>query len=151
MFTVGERAAEVSMKRMLKIARYSLATLLAAAAALFIWDYIATHPLGHVLQYRVEQPGGGYGGATVYVGQPDIQTYLNGNEGYAWEIKPVQITEQLAVLDFRVKHFDHAATFEEMRAQLQMEQLKRLTLRTDQKIRIAAPDGATVSLSGSIL
>lgn len=140
------------MQRMiLRGAKYSLATLLAAAAALFIWDFIATHPFGHGFNYRVAQPGGGYGGATVYVGQPDVQTYLSGDDGFAWEIKPVQITEQMAVLDFRVRHFNHAVTFDEMRVQLQTEPLQRLTLRSDEKIRIAAPDGATVSLSGSIL
>ncbi|HET9401678.1 MAG TPA: hypothetical protein VFO34_12080 [Candidatus Acidoferrales bacterium] len=140
------------MKQMiLKVAKYSLATLLAAVAVHFTWAYIETHPFGHGLSYRVEQPGGGYGGATVYVGQPDIQTYLNGDDGFAWEIKPVQITKQLAVLDFRVRHFNHAATFEEMRAQLQTEPLQRLALRSDQKISIATPDGLTISLTGSIL
>lgn len=139
------------MKRMIiKIAKFSLAALLAAAAADFTWAYIETHPFGHGLSYRVEYSGA-YGGATIYVGQPDIETSYNGNDGFAWEVKPVQITKQLAVLDVRVRHFDHAATFDEMRAQLQTEPLQRLTLRSDEKIRIAAPDGATVSLTGSIL
>ena len=126
------------------------ATLLALAVGLFIWDYIAVHPLGPTLWYRVDVPGGGYGAAMVSVGGPDTQTSFDGKEGYAWEMRPISISGNQAVVDFRVKHFNSPAPQADRLAQLAESEFHRLILRPKQPLTVQAPDGVKVSLSGTI-
>ena len=66
-------------------------TLLVLGVLVFIWNYIAVHPRGPLLDYRVETARGS-AGAVIAVDRPDSETFFNGNEGYAWEIKPVSIS-----------------------------------------------------------
>lgn len=122
---------------------------LALVVAVFVWDYIAVHPRGPLLDYRVEAANAS-AGAVVSVGGPDSETIFNGSEGYAWEIKPISITESQAVIDFRVKHFNYFAPSTDMRAQLQQAKFRRFTLHPRQPLIVAAPDGAKLSLSGLI-
>ena len=126
------------------------ATLLALTVGIFIWDYLAVHPLGPSLWYRVDVPKGGFGAALVSVGGPDTQTSFDGNEGYAWEIRPISIRGNQAVVDFRVKHFNYAAPHADMLAQLEESAFQRLILRPKQPLTVDAPDGTRVSLSGTI-
>ena len=122
--------------------------LLALVIGVFVWDYVAVHPWGRSLAYRVETRQGS-GGAVVSVGGPDTETFFNG-EGYAWEIRPISISGSQAVVDFRVKHFNYFAPASDMRLQLKDSEFRRLTLRHKQPLSIEAPDGARVSISGSI-
>ena len=123
--------------------------LLALVVFVFIWDYISVQRFGLSLRYRVQAAQGG-GGAMVSVGWPDSETFFIGDQGYAWEIRPISISECQAVIDFRVKHFDHFAPAADVRAQLKQSEFRRLILRPEQPLTIQAPDGAKVSLSGSI-
>ena len=125
------------------------ATLLTLAVGVFIWDYIAVHPLGPSLFYHVETPHG-KGGAVVSVGGPDTAGFTNGNEGYVWEIRPMSISASQAVIDFRLRHFNYSVTFASMRAELAQSEFRHLILRPKQSLTVEAPDGAKVSLSGTI-
>ena len=137
---------EVTMSGRIAIALKALGVTL---LFLFIWDYISVQRFGLSLRYRVHAGPGG-GGAMVSVGWPDSETFFIGDQGYAWEIRPISISECQAVIDFRVKHFDHFAPAADVRAQLKQSEFRRLILRPEQLLTIEAPDGATVSLSGSI-
>lgn len=123
--------------------------LIALGVVVFIWDYIAVHPCGPLLDYRVETVDGS-AGAVVSVGGPDSETEFNGNEGYAWEIRPISISESQAVVDFRLMHFKYFAPAADIRAQLKQATFRRFTLSPMQPLTVEAPDGAKLSLSGSI-
>src|SRR5689334_14966957 len=125
------------------------APLLALAVGVFIWDYIAVHPLGPSLWYRVDTAKGN-SAALVTVGGPDTAGFTNGNEGYVWEIRPISISSSQVVVDFRLKHFNYSAAMADMRAQLTESEFRRLILRPKQPLTLEAPDGAKVSLSGLI-
>ena len=58
----------------------------------------------------------------VYVGDPVTEKSFNGDQGYAWEFRPISISEHQAVIDFRVKHFDYFAPAADMRAQLKQSE-----------------------------
>ena len=124
-------------------------TLLAIAVGVFIWDYIAVHPLGPSLWYSVDTEKG-HSAALVSVGGPDTAGFINGNEGYVWEIRPISISPSQAVVDFRLKHFNYHALYADMRAELAQSEFRRLTLHTEQPLTVEAPDGVKVSLSGTI-
>ena len=124
-------------------------TLLGLAAGAFIWAYIAVHPWGPSLWYRVETPHGD-SAALVTVGGPDTAGFNNGNEAYVWEIRPLSISESQAVIDFRVKHFKYAVPYADMRVQLADSEFRRLILLPKQPLALEAPDGAKLSLSGTI-
>ena len=124
-------------------------TLSGLAVGVFIWDYIAVHHRGPWLFYQVETPHGN-GGAVVTVGGPDTAGFANGNEGHTWEIRPISIGESQAVIDFRVKHFNYPAPSADMRAQLAESEFHRFILHGKQPLMLEAPDGATLSLSGTI-
>lgn len=125
------------------------ATPLALAIGAYIWAYIAVHPLRPSLWYNVDT-GRGQSAALVSVGGPDTAGFSNGNEGYVWEIRPISISPSQAVIDFRLKHFNYSAPFANMRAELAEFPFRRLILRPKQPLSIEAPDGAKVSLSGTI-
>lgn len=125
------------------------ATLLAIAVGVFIWDYIAGHPLGPSLWYSVDTEKG-HSAALVSIGGPDTAGFTNENEGYVWEIRPISISPSQAVIDFRLKHFSHSAPYADMRAELGQSEFRRLILRPKQPLTVEAPDGAKVSLSGTI-
>lgn len=121
-------------------------TLLTLAAFLFIWDEITVHPWGPLVHYCVET-GHGCNRGWVALHWPDTETSFDGKEGYAWEIKPISISRRQAVIDFRVKHFDHFAPGAEMRAQLEQSEFRRLIVRPEQPLTVEAPDGAKLSLT----
>jgi hypothetical protein len=123
--------------------------LLALVVVVFIWDEITAHPWGPLLYYCVET-GDGCNRGWVAVNSPDTETYFDGKEGYAWEIKPISISGSQAVIDFRVKHFDHFAPAADMDAQLEQSEFRRLIVRPEQPLTIEAPDGAKLSLTGSV-
>src|ERR1700758_3716430 len=58
----GQCASEVTMARGIAIAAKAVGTiLLALAVVVFVWDYIAVHPGGPLLDYRVETAHGSAG------------------------------------------------------------------------------------------
>lgn len=124
-------------------------TLIALVVVVSIWDEITVHPWGPLLHYRVETAHG-YDRGWVAVGWPDTEASFDGKEGYAWEIRPISISRNQAVIDFRVEHFDHFAPLDDMHAQLKQSAFRRLVLRPEQLLTLEAPDGSKLSLTGSI-
>ena len=137
------------MRGRIAIAKAIGATLLALAVGVYLWAYIAVHPLGPSLWYSVDAAQG-HSAALVKIGGPDTAGFTNGNEGYVWEIRPISISPSQAVIDFRLKHFNYSAPFANMRGELAQSQFRRLILHPKQPLTVEAPDGAKVSLSGTI-
>lgn len=123
-------------------------TLLTLVVFAFIWDEITAHPWGPKLyfSYCVET-GDGCNRGWVAVNWPDTETSFDGKKGYAWQIKPISISGSEAVINFRVKHFDHFAPAADMRRQLEQSEFRRLIVRPEQPLTVEGPDGAKLSLT----
>jgi len=132
-----------TIKRVVKIV---LVVVLASAGGLFIFDYVQTHPFGPAVRYQLETAGG-RAMALVHLGEPDAGYCFIGNDGYVYEVKPVQISESEAVLDIRIKHLNHVIVgIDAARQELKNVEPHRFTLPSGQSINVPIEGGTSAVL-----
>lgn len=123
-----------------------LAVILAPALAIAAWCYLSARPLGPAMQYRMEVKGG-RNTEVLHLGEPDTELIFNGNEGYVWQLTPIQIGKSDAVVELRIEHLDHNVAFEAARQELQHVQPRRVTLHLEQPLSIPVDGGAPTLLT----
>jgi hypothetical protein len=119
-----------------RVVKTVVAFLLVTLGGLITFDYLAAHTFGPAVRYQLETTAG-RSSALVQLGEPDDGYLFNGNDGYVWEVKPVQIGESGAVLDIRIRHLDHTIVgMDEARQGLKNVEAHRFTLPAGQSINV---------------
>jgi hypothetical protein len=138
------------LQKILNHRKELLAVLIASIAGVFVFDYFSVHRFGPALSYKMEVAGC-RGTAIAHLREPVADVVFDGNNGYAWEIKPVRLDKREALVELRIKHLSQPVGLDAARNQLKYVQTLFLALRPGQPVIIPIEGGAPAILSGSVL
>lgn len=137
------------LQKILNHRRELLAVFIAAMAAVFVFDYFSVHPFGPALSYKMEVAGM-RSASFAHLRESVADVVFNGNNGYAWEIRPVRLDKREALVELRIKHLTQPVGIDAARYQLKYVQTIFLALRPGQPVNIPIAGGAPATLSGSV-
>jgi hypothetical protein len=125
--------------------------LLALAAATVGWVHTAAQNKETLAFWCDIQTPISKGGSPIEAGGPDTEIGFNGDEGFAYKVEALSISDHLVVLRIRFKYFSKRIDSDQIRKELDSVTPQEITYIPGQQISIPVEGGAPVLLSGHVV